>query len=53
MVLKKAEALITLTIEVLDEGIENVKPQDGVSLVEDWITRPKKDDKTNNVADQL
>lgn len=53
MATKKAEALITSTIEALDGGAQNVKPKDGVSLIEDWITALKKEDKTSDVADQL
>lgn len=53
MATKKAEALITSTIEALDGGAENVKPKDGTSLIKDWITTLKQDDKTSDFADQL
>lgn len=53
MATKKAETLITSTIEALDGGAENVKPKDGASLIKDWITTLRKDDNTTDFADQL
>ena len=53
MATKKAETLITSTIEALEGGADSVKPKDGASLIKDWITTLKKDDDTSEVADQL
>ena len=53
MATKKAESLITSTIEALEGGADSVKPKDGASLIKDWITALKKDEETSDVADQL
>ncbi len=53
MATRKAETLITSTIETLDNGIDQTKPKDGASLIKDWITVVKKDESASSIADQL
>ena len=53
MATKKAETLITTTIETLDNGAEGVKPKDGASLIKDWIALVKKDENASGIADEL
>ena len=53
MATKKAESLITSTIEALDNGAESAKPKDGASLIKDWIAVVKKDESASGIADEL
>ena len=53
MATKKAETLITSTIETLDNGVDSTKPKDGVSLIEEWIAIVKNDQSANGIADEL
>ena len=49
----KADKLIDSTIEALDGGAGLVKPNDGASLIKDWITALKKEESLSGVADEL
>lgn len=53
MATKKANTLITSTIETLDNGIESVKPKDGASLIREWLTIVKKDESASSMAAEL
>ena len=53
MATKKAESLITSTIETLDNGVDSVKPKDGATLIKDWIAVVKKDETASGIADEL
>ncbi len=53
MATKKAETLITSTIEALDNGATSVKPKDGATLIKDWIAVVKQDETANAIADDL
>ena len=53
MATKKAESLITSTIEALDNGVDTVKPKDGATLIKDWIAVVKKDEDAGSIADDL
>ena len=53
MTTKKAETLITSTIETLDNGAEGVKPKDGASLIKDWIAIVKTDETASGIADDV
>ncbi|MBO0950268.1 hypothetical protein [Fibrella forsythiae] len=50
---KKANTLITSTIETLDNGLDSVNPTDGASLIEEWIALVKKEETASGVADEL
>jgi len=53
MATKKANTLITSTIETLDNGIDSVQPKDGASLIQEWIALVKKEETASGVADEL
>ncbi|WP_375443405.1 hypothetical protein [uncultured Fibrella sp.] len=53
MATKKAETLLTSTIETLDNGVDSTKPKDGVSLLKEWIAFVKKDESASGIADEL
>ena len=49
----KADKLIDSTIEALDGGESSVTPEDGASLIKDWITALEKEESLSTVADEL
>lgn len=53
MATKKANTLITSTIETLDNGLGSVSPTDGASLIQEWIALVKKEETASGVADEL
>lgn len=53
MATKKAETLITSTIETLDNGIDSAKPKDGTSLIAEWLSIVKEDESVGGIASDL
>ena len=53
MVTKKAEELVSETLEILDGGIEETKPKDGAQIIKSWLAQVKSEESLSDIADNL
>lgn len=53
MATKKAEELVSETLEILDAGIDDAQPKDGAQIIKSWIMQVKKEESLSDIADNL
>ena len=53
MATRKAEELVSETLEILDGGIEEAKPKDGAQIIKNWISQVKSEESLSDIADNL